>query len=442
MRPSPFLLLFLAAAVAGCFFSGWSSYDFIQHLDRQVHGIHCSFIPGVTKADLTGSSGCAVTMMSPYSSILRSTVWGGIPISLGGFSVFAWLLYRGLDILLQRRERERGTTGFLALGAVLPFMTSLGMGWLSIVELGAACKLCIGIYLSSTLALAGAVGMWRRAVKMADGGMDSGGLDGGLDSGGLDSGGLDGGGIGQEMPGHLAGFASGVAFVAAPALLYLALAPDYSRFIGVCGELPKPEDPNKVMVALDQNLTGIPTVEIFDPLCPSCRGFESRLDASGLAPRLHRSAVLFPLDNTCNWMVQTTMHPGACTVSEAILCADEKRVDAVIGWAFENQEEIRAEAAAILGGAADTPEAAQKAADQAAAATTARVTAAFPELKACVGSARVRQKLNQSLRWAVANRIPVLTPQVYVRNQKLCDEDTDLGMDWALARLIEREEKR
>jgi hypothetical protein len=54
-----------------------------------------------------------------------------------------------------------------------------------------------------------------------------------------------------------------------------------------------------------------------------------------------------------------------------------------------------------------------------------------------VGSAGVRSKINKSLRWAVSNRLPVLTPQLYVDGVKLCDEDTDLGMDFALSRMIE-----
>ena len=35
------------------------------------------------------------------------------------------------------------------------------------------------------------------------------------------------------------------------------------------------------------------------------------------------------------------------------------------------------------------------------------------------------------------NSIPVLTPQLYVAGVKVCDEDTDLGLDWALARMLE-----
>jgi uncharacterized membrane protein len=408
MRASPFLIVFLVAAVAGCFFASFSTYDFVEHLDRQVHGIHCSFIPGLTGTDASGSSGCHLTMMSPYSSIFRSSMWGGIPVSLGAMSVFAYLLYRGLDVLLNNRLREHGTTLYLVAAAALPLLTSLVMGYLSIVELGAACKLCIGIYSSSLGVFIGAMGMWRQSLQPETDSFDDSPIEP-----------VEG----QGMGGHISSFALGIVFVAIPGIAYSAMMPDYSRFVGSCGDLPKPEDTNQIMVSLDSNTKGIPTIEVFDPLCPACKSFEGRLDASGLGEQLHRQAVMFPLDASCNWMVGTTMHAGACTISEAVLCAREGKANAVIDWAFEHQEEVRS------------------ASEKDPKAAAQMVTAAFPELKACVGSAKVQQKLGKALRWAVANRIPVLTPQIYVRNKKLCDEDTDLGMDYALSGLIAQQEK-
>ncbi len=52
----------------------------------------------------------------------------------------------------------------------------------------------------------------------------------------------------------------------------------------------------------------------------------------------------------------------------------------------------------------------------------------------------MRAKLNKSLRWAVSNAVPVLTPQLYVRGQKVCDEDTDLGLEYALTRMLDAQE--
>ena len=63
----------------------------------------------------------------------------------------------------------------------------------------------------------------------------------------------------------------------------------------------------------------------------------------------------------------------------------------------------------------------------------------FPSLASCVGKPAVRTRLNRALRWAVANQLPVATPQLYVNNTKLCNEDTDLGMDYMLTRLLDYE---
>lgn len=407
MRPSPFTLLLVVAAAAGLFFAAFSTYDFVQHLDRQVHGIHCSFIPGIEATDATGATGCHVTLMSPYSSVFRQDVWGGIPISLPAMSVFAFLLFRGLDLWLNRRERDRGATLFLVAATLLPVLASAVMGYISFAELGAACKLCMGIYGSSVVGFVAALLQWRQAAARRLG--EDVGLVGEPVPGEPD----------QGMRGHLLSFLEGVGFVAVPVLVYLVVMPDYSKYPGSCGTLAKPEDPYGVMVPMGQQASGKETIEVFDPLCPACKGFESRLEASGLASELKRKAVLFPLDNTCNWMVGSAVHPGACTISEAVLCAGDTS-GAVIDWAFDHQDEIRAAATARSEAAAEM------------------VGAAFPEIKSCLGSPAVRSKLNKSLRWAVANQLPVLTPQIYIEGRKLCDEDTDLGMDYALSRMLKQ----
>ncbi|MFN7143011.1 MAG: vitamin K epoxide reductase family protein [Myxococcota bacterium] len=405
MRFSPFTVVFVLAAAAGLFFAGFSTHDFVEHLDRQVHSIHCSFIPGLTNPDASGSSGCHVTMMSPWSSVFRSAIWGGLPISLPAMSVFAFLLFRGVDLLVNRRSDERGPRVFLVAAASLPLVTSLFMAYISLVELDAACKLCIGIYVSSIVAFVAAL-LELRAASQPGLGSEIGlvGEDRFSDNG--------------DVKDHALSFGQGVAFVAVPILVYVAAMPDYAGYNGQCGSLAKPEDPYGVMVPLGPQGPGATAIEVFDPLCPACKGFEGRLDASGLGDRMSRKAVMFPLDTECNWMVGTSLHPGACTVSKAVLCAEAK-ADAVVDWAFEHQEEIRTAAAA----------------DPAAAGKM--VEAAFPELKACIANKVTEQRLNKSLRWAVANQLPVLTPQLYVNGVKLCDEDTDLGMEYALTRLLD-----
>src|SRR5688572_18482182 len=77
------LVLFIVAMAAGLMFASVSTYDFAQHLDRQVHDIRCSFVPGLADAGAKEEqAGCQVTMMSPYSSVFRRALWGGLPVSL------------------------------------------------------------------------------------------------------------------------------------------------------------------------------------------------------------------------------------------------------------------------------------------------------------------------------------------------------------------------
>jgi uncharacterized membrane protein len=429
MRRQPWLAVVLVGAVLGAVFAAVSTYDFVQHLDRQVHNLHCSFIPGVTHG--AGESGCQVAMMSPYSSVLRAQVWGGVPISLAALAVFAFLVFYTLDVAVTRRKGDRRATGFLALATALPAAASLVMLVISLSKLGTTCKLCVAIYLASAVCLVGGIAVWRAA---AAGGFDdeppprrhrdhhdepafigTAKSDSGarLVAVGVDT--------APASNGFLAAmFGVGVAFVAIPVVLYLAMAPDHRRFIGTCESLAHPEDSYGVMVHVARGKTGAaPSIEVLDPLCPACRAFEQRLAASGLADRLDRKAVLFPLDNTCNWMVTEATHPGACTVSEAVLCAGDKAPE-VIAWAFEEQDRIR--------NAART--------DSTAAAKI--VKQRFPELASCLGSPDARSRLNKSMRWIVANNIRVLTPQVFIDNVKLCDEDVDLGLEYTLSSMLER----
>ncbi len=117
-------------------------------------------------------------------------------------------------------------------------------------------------------------------------------------------------------------------------------------------------------------------------------------------------------------MVSESLHPGSCAVSEAVLCAGPLARD-VLEWAFANQDELRE-----------------------AGKDTNRVYGLirqqFPELGGCLGKPAVKARLNRSLRWVVANSLPVQTPQLFVRGQKVCEEDTDLGLDFVLARLLDR----
>ncbi len=379
-------------ALAGLFFASYATLDFAEHLDRQVHGIHCSFLPGVQEATAE-SSDCQVTLMSRYSSVLRTQVWGGIPISLPGMALFGFLASWGIWLVWTGGYHRRALARFTLLAWTVPALTSAFMGYLAWVELDAACKLCIGIYASSFLGLAAAAWMALRAEVPAT----------------------------SLRPVQLAPPIAFV-FLLLPIGGYVAAMPSYAAYEAGCGPLPAPEDRYGVFVPLNApaagGAAGREAVEVLDPLCPSCRGLEGRLAASGLDAELQRSALLFPLDDACNWMVTSAMHPGACAVSEAMLCEPEQ-ARAILDWAFEHQSAIMQAERATAGAAARM------------------VTELFPAVRGCVGSARARTRLHRGLRWAVANQLPVLTPQLFVDGQKVCAEDTDLGLEYTLTRMLQ-----
>src|SRR5688572_3843809 len=163
MRPPGWLVAVLVGALAGLVFAGVSTYDFVQHLDRQVHSLHCSFIPGAGAE--AGQSGCQAAMMSSYSSVFRTTIWGGIPISLPAMAVFAFILFYGVDLLVTRRKDDPRATAFLVAATALPALVSTIMLIISLTKLGTTCKLCVGVYIASALCLLGAIMTWRHAVN-------------------------------------------------------------------------------------------------------------------------------------------------------------------------------------------------------------------------------------------------------------------------------------
>ena len=395
VAPSPrkTLILLAAFALAGVVFAGVSSYDFIAHLDRQVHAITCSIMPGLGPKDASGASGCHTVLMSPYSSVLRDLTWGGIPIALPALGVFAFLLFRAIDLILRKRM-VRGETGFMVVATLLPVVTSIVYAIISATQIGTFCKVCVGVYASSLGVFAAAIAAHVLTSPSQEKDKRKGGT--------------------LSLWGFY--FVEGLAMVALPVLLYLAFKPAYSDSLLHTSGLRHPED--KYGVMLDMHGRGqVPAVEVLDPLCPACKGFSERLAASGLGEQLQIKFVLFPLDKECNWMVGESLHPGACAVSEALLCAGE-RASSVLAWAFANQDDLR-----TRGGAGQS-------------AVYARIKHEFPDLASCVGQPAVRVRVNKGLRWIVANSLPVLTPQLFVRNQKLPDEDTDLGLDYVLSRVL------
>jgi hypothetical protein len=200
-------------------------------------------------------------------------------------------------------------------------------------------------------------------------------------------------------------------------LIYVVFAPVSDKTKEGCGRLVKTKARSGVLIPFAGSTRGTPAITVLDPLCPACRAFDDRLEKSGLDEQLNIRMLLFPLDNKCNWMVGEALHPGACAVSEAIIC-DQDNAAKIVAWAFDKQDELMEMA---------------KKSDK---GLRKFIKKEFPGTRKCLGTSKARNKLNKSLRWAVANALPVLTPQLFIGDRRICDEDTDLGLEYTITQML------
>jgi hypothetical protein len=126
---------------------------------------------------------------------------------------------------------------------------------------------------------------------------------------------------------------------------------------------------------------------------------------------------LLPLDSECNWMVDRSLHQGSCVLARAVICS-EPQARGALEWMYANQEELTR-----LGKAGE-------------AQLKAKLRERFgADLAACLDAKKTKVRLNNVLQYAVSNRVPVSTPQMYLGDRRVCDEDSDLGLRYTLGRL-------
>jgi hypothetical protein len=202
-----------------------------------------------------------------------------------------------------------------------------------------------------------------------------------------------------------------------PALVYAASAPDERPYLSKCGELKQPKMKNDELVKIATTHPLQPTLLFEDPLCPTCKAFHERLVAENVIEKLDINLALFPLDNECNWMLDTALHPGACIVSKAVLCGGSN-ARAVLEWAYEEQEYLSR-------AGKNGPDVLRAAIKQKWGETMLK----------CVDDRKTDVRLNNHLHFASDNNIPVSTPQMYLGSRRVCDEDTDLGLRFTLGQL-------
>jgi hypothetical protein len=395
-------VLSLVGSVLGLLFSSYSTLDYAHHLDRRLHEVHCSFIPGAPAT--SEGEACRAAMYSAYSAVMRDSLWGGIPIALFALGAFSFFAGFSMYLMLARERASRTSLGFFGIVSITPLIVSIIMFTISVTKLGSLCKTCVGTYVASALVAAGGIAGWIAAQKPT------------LETA-----------AGEPSSEHcrpngnpaMAAFWLFVlgAVTILPAGVYAASAPDHRPYLTQCGELKKPEDPQKALLKYRGASAVQPALFFEDPLCPTCKAFHERLTVEEVIEKLDVTLVLFPLDNTCNWMLDTALHPGSCAVSRAVLCGKDQARQ-MIEWAFDNQSSLAA------------------AGKQGEAAVKSLVQQKWGSAVAsCMDSRETKVLLNKHLHFAADNGVPVSTPQVYLGSRRLCDEDTDLGLRYTLKQL-------
>ena len=381
--------LALLGSLLGLLFASYSTMDYAEHLDRGLHDVHCSFIPGAPPT--SEAEACRAAMYSPYSALFRESMWGGVPISLFALGAFAFLGGFAFYLWLSHGRAPKVAVGFFAGVGITPLLVSLLMLTISLTKLGHLCKTCVGIYISSFILAVGAV------------------------SGLFTLKGPPRPSLGLLFPlGWLA--ALGLTTLI-PAVVYASSVPDQRPYLNKCGTLKQPKMSAGAPLKIHGSRAIQPALFFEDPLCPTCRAFHERLLDEGVFERFDVDLVLFPLDSECNWMLDEPLHPGACIVSRAVLCGGN-RTRQVLEWAYEEQVYLT--------------RAGKAGANVLRAAIKQRWG---DDMLKCVDDRKTDVLLNQHLHFASDNGIPVSTPQMYLGTKRVCDEDTDMGLRFALTEL-------
>ncbi|MBN2192040.1 MAG: hypothetical protein JW751_04430 [Polyangiaceae bacterium] len=385
----------LIGALLGLVFATYSTDDYAAHLDRQLHDVHCSVIPGAAPKE--EAPGCRAALYSPYSAVLKDSLWGGIPISLFAQGSFAFFGGFAVYLLVAGDRASRSAAVFYAAVAVTPLLVSIGMFIISLTQLNTVCETCVGTYLASLLvALGGGLGLIRLHRRPRGGWL---------------------------LP--IVWLAALGLFTLLPTFVYASTAPDHRPYLGSCGTLKKTTPPEGVLLALRGSRPVRQVLFFEDPLCATCKAVHLRLKDDGVLERLDAQMSLLPLDNQCNWMLDRPLHPGACQVVKAVLCGQD-RAKEVLEWAYQEQEYL------LRAGKADLDAGHQKEAPVLREVIRRRWGDAIIQ---CMDSQATKQRLEKHLQYAVDNSIAVSTPQIYLGNQRICDEDTDLGLRFTLKEL-------
>jgi uncharacterized membrane protein/predicted DsbA family dithiol-disulfide isomerase len=272
--PRTALAVALALGIAGLFLS-----IVLTRLHASAHAGETSFcsISETVNCDRVATSRFSVVLGLPVS------VWGAV-----GFGLAAALAASGL---LRRRPHSTWPAGLLFVLGAFSAAVSVALALVSELAIGAWCLLCAGAWVVSFLLLASA----RRACRP------------------------------QGVAGAVR---ADLAVLRAAPLRSAALAVALLGGIGVAAAAyPRywdrpPAAPRPAAGSAAASATG-PVIEYSDYECPFCaRAHEQERAVLASRPGLVIVRRHFPLDPSCNPAVKRAIHPSACALARAAICAE------------------------------------------------------------------------------------------------------------------------
>jgi protein-disulfide isomerase len=269
---------------------------------------HASAHAGIASAcNISEFVNCDRVATSAYSVLL------GLPVAVWGLIGYGLLLILSIVGLLPRRAHASWPAGLLFAGGAVAAAASVLLAILSEFAIGALCLYCAGSWLVSFGLLAAA---WRACRP---------------------------GGVAAALRDDLALLASRPVLSAGTALAMVLLVAVAARAQPRYWEKP-PRTRESPPLPVQASFVGPPViVEFSDYECPFCAKAHLELKAL-LATRPDVQLVKrhFPLDPSCNPLIKRPMHPDACALARAGICAEAQgRLHEMDDALFANQKAKR-----------------------------------------------------------------------------------------------------